>query len=103
MNEEFGKESELIIDPNRLFVTRSPTGHRPSPVHSVKSCPEELLTNETEKMQFGLAWLNLTYAPQGFMSKKPKTILSNISGQIKFGEIMALMGPSGCGKFNNLF
>ena len=55
----------------------------------------------TEEMQFGLAWLNLTYqelVPQSFMTKKPKTILNNISGQIKFREITALMGPSGCGK-----
>jgi len=56
----------------------------------------------------GVLWSHLSYfvpAPRSFISiisrKKPQeslAILDNVSGQVKTGEIMAILGPSGAGK-----
>lgn len=60
------------------------------------------LTNDDLKLKFGMAWLNLTFAPKLLMSNKRKTILRHISGQINFGTLTGLMGPSGCGMISFL-
>ena len=87
------------LDPNRLYVmpSRLSTSMISPRVSSSKSLSDETVSRIAERMEFGLAWIGLTYAPKKFMSDEPKTILRDISGQIKFGEIVGLMGPSGCG------
>lgn len=60
---------------------------------------------------FEIAWLNFTYSvtPNIFedpkwgklnrmFHKEPRTILKNLSGGLKSGQMVALMGPSGAGK-----
>lgn len=43
---------------------------------------------------FLITWKELSYR----VNKSNKTILNNISGTLKSGQIMAIMGPSGAGK-----
>ncbi|KAJ3272437.1 hypothetical protein HDV01_005506 [Terramyces sp. JEL0728] len=52
----------------------------------------------TEKHQgFTLAWENLGYAVRD-KNGKPKTVLSNLSGIVKPGAVVAVLGASGAGK-----
>ena len=47
---------------------------------------------------FAIAWINLTYLKKSLFSNKEKIILNKLNGQINFGTLTALMGPSGAGK-----
>ena len=53
------------------------------------------LTN-TNIRSFG--WKGVTVTVKDRQSQQPKTILSDVSGIVKAGELLALMGPSGSGK-----
>ncbi|KAF2136251.1 uncharacterized protein K452DRAFT_322531 [Aplosporella prunicola CBS 121167] len=44
------------------------------------------------------AWEGVTVAVKDRQTKQPKHILSDVTGYIKAGELIALMGPSGSGK-----
>ncbi|KAF1999243.1 ATP-binding cassette transporter-like protein [Amniculicola lignicola CBS 123094] len=44
------------------------------------------------------SWENVTVTVKDRQSKQPIDILSNVTGTIKAGEMLALMGPSGSGK-----
>src|SRR5687768_11212455 len=54
----------------------------------------------TEKIfeDIALVWIDLSFCGTPLLSFKPKEILNNLNGYIKFGAMTALMGPSGCGK-----
>eukprot|EP00042_Codosiga_hollandica_P040714 m.354083 g.354083 ORF g.354083 m.354083 type:complete len:668 (+) comp55932_c0_seq5:97-2100(+) len=57
----------------------------------------------TSKTKLALTWHNLTYRVQEKKKDKTgvypmKTILYNVSGAVKSGDLLALMGPSGSGK-----
>jgi len=41
-----------------------------------------------------LRWKNITVTVKDRQSKRPKTILSDVNGVVKSGELLALMGPS---------
>lgn len=41
-----------------------------------------------------LLWTGLTVKAKDRRSKKEKTILSNVNGMVREGELMAVMGPS---------
>ncbi|KAI4741755.1 putative ABC transporter [Aureobasidium sp. EXF-12298] len=45
-----------------------------------------------------LSWSNITLTVEDRSIKQPKDLVSNVSGRIKAGEVLALMGPSGSGK-----
>lgn len=68
--------------------------------------PEPVVDPKTKEKSFVVTWKNLTYtvgsvssSPSGgSKKKKPKTIFNSLTGQIKSGELSALMGPSGAGK-----
>ncbi|GAB7357619.1 hypothetical protein MBLNU459_g0118t1 [Dothideomycetes sp. NU459] len=44
------------------------------------------------------AWKGVTVTVKDRQSQQPKTILSDVNGIVKAGELLALMGPSGSGK-----
>ncbi|KAF4312866.1 ABC transporter G family member 15 [Botryosphaeria dothidea] len=44
------------------------------------------------------SWSNVTVTVKNRQTKSPKQILSNASGLVNAGELLALMGPSGSGK-----
>lgn len=44
------------------------------------------------------AWKGVTVTVKDRQSHQPKTILSDVNGIVKAGELLALMGPSGSGK-----
>jgi ABC-type glutathione transport system ATPase component len=96
--EDLEQESSIILDLNKLSISKGLTP-TPSVTHSAVSSALSTSTEIEKRTKFGLAWVNLTFSPQLFMSRKTKTILRNISGQIKFGTIVGLMGPSGCGQY----
>jgi ABC-type multidrug transport system ATPase subunit len=74
---------------------------------SIIAIPEAAI-GQNAKMRpgFVVTWKNLTYtvgsaqvtAGSGNKKKKVKTIFNSLTGQIKSGEMTALMGPSGAGK-----
>lgn len=39
-------------------------------------------------------WTGVTVKVKDRQSKQPKTILSNVDGMVREGELMAVMGPS---------
>ncbi|KEQ57572.1 ATP-binding cassette transporter-like protein [Aureobasidium melanogenum CBS 110374] len=45
-----------------------------------------------------LRWTNISVAVTDKNTKQPKLLLRSVSGDLKAGQIMALMGPSGSGK-----
>ncbi|EAU33481.1 conserved hypothetical protein [Aspergillus terreus NIH2624] len=45
-----------------------------------------------------ISWNDVSVFVRDRQQKKPKAILSNVSGHVEAGEIMAIMGPSGSGK-----
>ena len=49
---------------------------------------------------FEVIWKDLSYKASGnvFMCQKNRHILNNISGFYRSGQVMAIMGPSGCVK-----
>lgn len=56
--------------------------------------------NEDEKTNesLAIAWVNLSVFKKSLFSKKKTVILNNINGQLHFGTLTALIGPSGAGK-----
>ncbi|CAB5150118.1 P-loop containing nucleoside triphosphate hydrolase protein [Rhizophagus irregularis] len=50
------------------------------------------------KVPVSLAWKNLTYEIVDPKTKKNKKIIQNVSGIVKPGEFLAIMGPLGAGK-----
>jgi ABC-type multidrug transport system ATPase subunit len=48
--------------------------------------------------RLSIAWIDLTFKSQSLLFRKEKTILRQICGDIEFGSLNALMGPSGAGK-----
>ena len=61
------------------------------------SAIREQQIDEIDK-NLAIAWTNLTAVKKLWFSKQDKIILNKINGQINFGELTALMGPSGAGK-----
>ncbi|KAL1793578.1 hypothetical protein ACET3X_008560 [Alternaria dauci] len=53
------------------------------------------LRNEEVK---SFSWEDVTVTVKDRISKQPIGLLSNVSGMVEAGEVMALMGPSGSGK-----
>lgn len=53
------------------------------------------LTNDVVQ---SFSWQDVTVTVKDRASKQPLDILSNVSGILEAGEILALMGPSGSGK-----
>ncbi len=51
---------------------------------------------QKQPSQWDLYWKELSYVVKAF--GKPKRVLSNCSGLVKPGEIIAILGPSGAGK-----
>ena len=54
--------------------------------------------NGSEKTNLAIAWLDLTVFKKSLFFNKEKVIVDKINGQINFGTLTALMGPSGAGK-----
>ena len=56
--------------------------------------------SESEKTNesLAIAWVNLSVFKKSLFSKKKTVILDNINGQLNFGTLTALIGPSGAGK-----
>ena len=55
--------------------------------------------SESETNQsLAIAWVNLSVFKKSLFSKKKTVILDNINGQLNFGTLTALIGPSGAGK-----
>ena len=54
--------------------------------------------NQNENPNLAIAWVNLTVLKTSLFSRQQKVILDKINGQISFGVLTALMGPSGAGK-----
>jgi len=48
--------------------------------------------------RLSIAWIDLTFKSQSLLFRKEKIILRQICGDIEFGSLNALMGPSGAGK-----
>ena len=59
---------------------------------------EQLNINEKRDENLAIAWVNLTVSKKSLFSNKTKVILDNINGQIQFGTLTAIIGPSGVGK-----
>ena len=53
--------------------------------------------NNINNESLAIAWTNLTVIKKSLFSKE-KVILDSINGQINFGALIALVGPSGAGK-----
>ncbi|CAG9863220.1 unnamed protein product [Phyllotreta striolata] len=65
-------------------------------VQIVPSGINKKLTHLPERPKVDLAFSDLQYVVK--QGKKQKLILKNVSGQIRSGELCAIMGPSGAGK-----
>ena len=52
----------------------------------------------TNHVVHSFSWQNVFVTVKDRISKEPVDILSNVSGIVEAGEVMALMGPSGSGK-----
>ena len=59
---------------------------------------QQNILNENENENLAIAWVNLTYLKRSLFSNQENVILNKINGQINFGSLTALMGPSGAGK-----
>ena len=57
---------------------------------------QQNILNENENL--AITWVNLTYLKRSLFSNRENVILNKINGQINFGMLTALMGPSGAGK-----
>ncbi|KAI5250470.1 putative ABC transporter [Aureobasidium subglaciale] len=56
---------------------------------------EQYMSNEVVHT---LSWSNITQTVKDRSTKEPKHLVRDVGGQIKAGEVLALMGPSGSGK-----
>ncbi|KAI5203682.1 putative ABC transporter [Aureobasidium subglaciale] len=56
---------------------------------------EQYMSNEVVHT---LSWSNITQTVRDRLTKEPKHLIEDVGGQIKAGEVLALMGPSGSGK-----
>ena len=54
--------------------------------------------NQHSNSNLAIAWINLTVLKTSLFSRQQKVILDKMNGQINFGALTALMGPSGAGK-----
>ena len=59
---------------------------------------EQDMQSENENGSLAIAWVNLTVSKKSWFSKQTTVILDNINGQVNFGTLTALLGPSGAGK-----
>jgi len=59
---------------------------------------EELNEVQLNNKQLSIAWIDLVFTIPESILREEKIILSGISGNIDFGSLNALMGPSGAGK-----
>ena len=76
IDEKKNQTSDLVINVNQLINNQ-----------------QNSINNES----LAIAWTNLTVVKKSLFSKQ-KVILNNINGQINFGTLTALIGPSGVGK-----
>ena len=55
--------------------------------------------SEKKRQQVTLTWKNVTYqVPAKKKKQPPKTVLSEVSGCVRPGQLLAIMGSSGAGK-----
>jgi ABC-type multidrug transport system ATPase subunit/ABC-type multidrug transport system permease subunit len=63
---------------------------------------ENIRTQKTQQAQFTFMWKNISYEIIERDKRKngdnKRTLINNVSGYAKSGEVTAIMGPSGCGK-----
>ena len=79
--------------PNAFFVMS--TGEAPDVEKGTDTADFAHLTNDVVQ---SFSWQDVTVTVKDRASKQPLDILSNVSGVLEAGEILALMGPSGSGK-----
>jgi ABC-type multidrug transport system ATPase subunit len=73
----------------------SSTGESPDIEKGTDTSDFAHLTNDIVQT---FSWENVTVTVKDRATKQPLDILSNVSGILEAGEILALMGPSGSGK-----
>ena len=62
------------------------------------SINKQNVQSENQNENLAIAWVNLTVSKKSWFSKQTTIILDNINGQVNFGSLTALLGPSGAGK-----
>ena len=67
-------------------------------VNELMNIQNEQSEREEIKGSLAIAWVNLTVSKKLLFSKQQKVILDNINGQVNFGTLTAIIGPSGAGK-----
>ena len=70
-------------------------GHLLSPVENEVFVTE---ATGTKQLPIYVSWENLRFEVPGSEKGKSKTILKNLNGHIKPGELIGIIGPSGSGK-----
>ena len=73
------KNSDLVLNANDLINQQN-------------------VPNQNQNENLAITWVNLIYLKRSLFSNREKVILNKINGQINFGTLTALMGPSGAGK-----
>ena len=67
-------------------------------VNELINIQNEQSEREETKESLAIAWINLTFSKKFLFSRQQKVILDNINGQVNFGTLTAIIGPSGAGK-----
>ena len=67
-------------------------------VDELMNIQNEQREREETEGSLAIAWVNLTVSKKLLFSKQQKVILDNINGQVNFGTLTAIIGPSGAGK-----
>lgn len=65
---------------------------------AITPCQPKTLTNLPKRPPVDIAFSDLTYTVAEGKKKKTKLILKSVSGQLRSGQLTAIMGPSGAGK-----